>query len=133
MCQEFISHIGFKEIINLISKAKESIVFSSPNIHDEVSHAIFSYKKENNVNNIKILIDNSENNYRNGYGEINAIDKLKKAGIDIYDLKGNFVSFIICDDIGYYLFTQSRIFSSDDDLSSNAVLIDPISIIRLKN
>ena len=133
MNQEFILHIGFNEITDLISNAKNFIFLSLPNIHDEVCESLISYKNENNINGIKILLDNSESNYRNGFGDIKAVKKLKKANIDIYELKENLVSFIICDDIGYYLFPQSRIFSSDTDLSSNAVLIDPVSVIRLKN
>ena len=133
MNREFILHIGFREITDLISSAKNFIFLSLPNIHDEVCESLISYKNENNINDIKILLDNSESNYRNGFGDIKAVEKLKKANIDIYELKENLVSFIICDDIGYYLFPQSRIFSSDTDLSSNAVLIDPVSVIRLKN
>lgn len=43
------------------------------------------------------------------------------------------VSFLICDNLGCYIFPQSRIFSDLDDVSFNSVLIDPVSIIRLRN
>ena len=43
------------------------------------------------------------------------------------------VSFIITDDSGYYLFPQSRIFSGDEDLTSNSAKISPLDVIKLKN
>jgi hypothetical protein len=133
MNKEFISHIGFEDITDYISNTKDILIISLPNIYEELCESIISFKKKNNIKNTKIIIDNSEGNYRNGFGEIKAIEKLKKEGIEIYELKGNLVSFIIFDDLGYYLFPQSRIFSGEEDLTSNAVLIDPISILRLKS
>lgn len=133
MENKFIYHFDFRKLTDLISDAKELIYLSIPNIHDELCETIITYKISNRVKDVRILLDNSERNYRNGYGEISAVKKLAAQGIEIYELKGNMISFIIVDGKGYYLFPQSRIFSSDDDLTSNAVSIDPISIFRLIN
>lgn len=58
---------------------------------------------------------------------------LKVNGIQLFEIPGNMVSFIISDNIGYYLFPQSKIFAGDEDLTSNAVKINQLDIINLKN
>ncbi len=133
MKEEIIKHISYKDICDTISKTFNSLILCLPNIDTELAHAIIGFKKENNINDIKIITDNSENNFRNGFGEISAIEKLKENGIDLFELTGNMVSFIISDSIGYYLFPQSKIFAGDEDLSSNAVKMNQIDIINLKN
>lgn len=131
MERKYISKLGYKELTDLISETKNLLILSLPNIYDELCQSILEYGK--NIKNVKIIIDNSENCYRYGYGDIKAVENLRNSGFQIYDLTGNMVSFIICDNIGYYIFSQSRIFSDLDDVSFNSVIIDPISIIRLKN
>jgi len=133
MENKFICHLDIIRLTDIISTTRDLLYIAVPNIHDELCETIITFTKNNKIKDVKILLDNSENNYRNGYGEISAVKKLAEQGIEILELKGNMISFIICDDKGYYLFPQSRIFSSDEDLTSNAVSIDPISIVRLKN
>lgn len=131
MNNQFIRKIGFKEMTDLISSAETELLISLPNIHDELAETIKSYK--NKIKDIRIIVDNNERNYRKGYGDIEAIEKLKNIGVDVFNLESNFVSFIICDNTGYYLFPQSRVFFGDDDIETNAVVIDPISVVKLKN
>lgn len=133
MGNQFIKKIGFAEITDIISGTETDLIISMPNIHEDICYSIIDYKKRNNIKNVKIIVDNSENKYRNGFGDIKALTMLKEAEINIYTVVNNFVSFIISDSYGYFLFTQSRIHTGDDEIALNAVLIDPVSIVMLKN
>lgn len=133
MGNQFLCHIGFKELTDLFSKTKKALILSMPNIFDEVCESLIAFQRSNKIKFIRIILDSSENTYRSGYGEIKAVQKLKDEGIAVYEMKNNFVSFIISDETGYYLFPQSSIVTGEDNVRSNAVMIDPISLIRLKN
>ena len=127
---EFIRSINYKEFTDIATEAKEELFISMPNLHDELCEVIISCK--DHLDNINVIIDNSEDNYRNGFGEIKGISKMKEKGINIFNIKGNYVSFIIADKIGYYLFPQSRIFTDEKKTGLNAVAINPINVILLK-
>lgn len=131
MEDKLINHIGYKEIIDIISKTKDNLIISLPNIYVEIADSIIEYSHK--IKKLKLLIDNSENNFRNGFGDYKDVEKLENNNIEMHEIKGNMISFIISDEKGYFLFPQSRIFSSGDDNTSNAVLMDAISIIKIKN
>lgn len=131
MENELIKHFGYKEIIDLISLTKDNLIISLPNIYFEISDSIIEYSRK--IKKLKLIIDNSEDNFRNGYGDYKDVEKLRSNNIEIYEIKGNMVSFIISDETGYFLFPQSRIFSSELDLTSNAVLMDAVTLINIKS
>ena len=56
-----------------------------------------------------------------------------EGSFDVKSLKDNRISFIISDDIGYYLFIESRSLIPADKETINATKIDPVSIVRLKH
>lgn len=128
---DYLKLITYNEITSLALDAKDELIISMPNLFDDLCETICECAKR--VNDVRVIVDNSEESYRNGYGEIKGIAKLKKNGITVYNLKGNLVSFIISDNKGYYLFPHSRIFSAEKDLLYNAVRIDPLSIVILKS
>lgn len=88
-------------------------------------------KKGSGFDNIKVIINCSEKLIRQGYGEIEAIQLLKDAGVQVFDQPDNLVSFIIVDDKGYFLFPQSRIFLGDNHNVRNAIEMDPFSMEQL--
>lgn len=121
---KFIETLNYQNIIDLLLGAKHHLLISSPGISYEIAEAIINTSKE--VRTI-VIIDNSEESIRNGYGDIKAIEKIKSAGIEIVECSGNLISFIIADEVGYYIFPQSRIFS-ENPIGPNAVKIDPFTI-----
>lgn len=133
MFNQFIENFNEQKICDFIFTAQKRIIISLPNIDDYMSILLSSYKAENPDIKIYVIVDNDERNFRNGYGEINAIKKLREKDIPIFEMKGNVISFIICDERGYYLFPQSKIIANYEDIKSNAVMIDPISTERLIN
>jgi hypothetical protein len=128
MANKFIEKIDPQRFNDLISAARQRIYLSLPNIHQEFADALL--KAKSTVEDISITLDISESNFRNGYGNIDAIDKLKKGGISIFESPQSMVSFFICDDNAYFIFPESRIFAYDD-IGNNAVKMDPLTQVHL--
>ena len=88
------SHIAkqsLKEVKKAIEEEKPDII--AIELDRKRLMALASKKKE--ISDVKIIIDLTEDNIRNGYGDIESIEELKKAGVEVYELKKNFVSFVI--------------------------------------
>lgn len=128
MTSKFIRVIDPQSFYELIKTATQRIFVSLPNIHEEFAESILTAKAH--VRDIRITIDVSESNYRNGYGNINAVEKLKQNGVAIFECSKNRISFVICDEEAYFIFPESRIFAYDD-IGSNAVKMDPLTQVHL--
>jgi len=124
----FIESIDVSNFGCLINAAKNNIFISIPNVHEELSTELLNAKKR--VSNIKVIVDCSENSFRNGYGNANAVDRLREAGIEVLESQNNRFSFIISDEKGYFVFLESRIFAHED-VGNNAVKMDPITRLHL--
>ena len=124
------------KIIELIKSTKSSLFICLPSIHPEIVAAIIDLKEDNRNGifaiEINILVDFEPQTFRNGYGDFDSLEKLIQGEDNVKHLKDNRISFIISDDIGYFLFTESRLIKSSDNKTTNAVKIDPINIVRLK-
>lgn len=123
------------KIIELIKATKRSLFICLPSIHPELVDAIIELKDNNNgifAVEINILVDFEPQTFRDGYGDFESLEKLIQGDDNVKHLKDNRISFIISDDVGYYLFTESRLITSSDNKTVNAVKIDPINIVRLK-
>lgn len=127
MKDKFIDILTFNKLSNLILSANKRIIFSSANLHTPISRALAEAAKKGTK--IILIIDPSEQNYRNGLGDIASIVELQKEGIDIYEVIGNQISFIIADEVGYIFFPQSQILEEEPN-GPNALLMD--DILKLK-
>jgi hypothetical protein len=121
--------LGYKSMVDLIFKAQRRIYLALPSVHSELADALVERSKLGNVD-IRAVIALSEDNIRNGYGDLKAVEVLNQNGIPLLDSGDSLVSFFICDGVGYYIFPQSRIFSAGDT-GLNAVVIDPVSIVSI--
>jgi hypothetical protein len=127
--EKFVCSFDYASLIELFQRAEQRVCLVVPGVFDEVAEAL-AKRKANGIPQMQVLTDVSEDNVRNGFGSISAIETLRAAGVDVYECSDNLVSFVICDDIGYWLFPQSRIFRFEK-AGTNAVSIDPISQMRL--
>lgn len=126
-----LAKINFKEMIDLIFSAEDIIYYSCINIHEEIALALSEQSKKGIK--VNVIMDISENSYRNGFGDFTSIKLLKEEGVKVSDLKGNRVSFVIVDDIGYFLFSQSKIFETDSPgLNAFRMNEDDQKLVRLK-
>jgi hypothetical protein len=126
----FIQSLDSYELNNLIRAAKERIVLALPGLFAENGTAILA-KFGTGFKKIKVIVNCSEKLIRQGYGDIETIQKLKEAGVPVFDQPDNLVSFVICDNKGYFLFPQSRIFLEDSHNVRNAIEMDPFSLEKI--
>jgi hypothetical protein len=122
------------DLINIIKSTKHELFLSLPSFHKEIADAImsiYSTKSDKKVG-IHIVVDFDSQTFRQGYGDIQSVEQLIREGLDVKKLKDNRISFFISDDKGYYLFIESRSLIPADKETINAVKVDPVSIVRLK-
>lgn len=121
---KLIEIISFNEICDLIFKAENQLYISLPSIDEEIADALIDLRKSGIT---QIVVDNSEDAIRNGFGDEKGIDKLLVNKFHIRQSDGNMISFIISDNTGYFLFPQSKIFL-ERPKGANAFKIDPVTI-----
>jgi len=133
---EYFKIITQSDLLKLITSTKNSLFLCLPSIHKEIVDALqflnYIGPDENPDFKINILLDFDAQTFRQGYGEFEAIEDLLRSDFEIRSFKDNRISFIISDEIGYYLFIESRSLIPADKQTINAVRIDPVSIVRLK-
>ncbi|HWS60107.1 MAG TPA: hypothetical protein VN182_04180, partial [Flavobacterium sp.] len=76
--------IYFPKFVEEIFNASENLYLSLPSIHQEMADALILVKQQKPTIKIKVVVDNSEESIRNGFGDIEGIDKLKKNDIQIF-------------------------------------------------
>lgn len=122
-------------LIELVNSAKSRLYICLPSIHKELADAITEKSKpsvDGKKLKINILIDFDANTFRQGYGNSEAVQKLLEHKIDVKSFSDNRISFFISDEVGYYLFIESRSLIPADKATINAIGIDPVSLVRLK-
>lgn len=121
---KLIEILTYESIKELILAAKHKIYLSLPGIDSEIAKLLSTVSNEVNIH---VAIDISEETIRNGFGDLEGLEVLKKERITIHECIGNMISFIITDNTGYFVFPQSKIFSSTP-IGPNAFRIDPVTI-----
>jgi hypothetical protein len=120
--------LSYEKLVDILFSARERVIWATVNLFEEAAQALIEVRKRNIP--ITLIIDPSEDAYRNGFGDVNCIRSLEKAGCQIRQAPHNRVSFLIVDQKGYFLFIQSRVLEVEGT-GNNAVEIDPILCERL--
>lgn len=131
---EYIKSFTEEALCKFILETKESLFICSPLIQPKVLTAIdeLHFNLDGKVS-IHIGVDFSPETFRQGYGEIDSYMDIWMTDYQVLNMKDNRISFIISDQVGYYLFFESRYFIPADKATMNAVKIDPVSMVRLKH
>ncbi len=133
---DYFKSLTTTDIVQLIVSAKKSVYLCMPSLHPEIAKAIVELDNIENSQGekvkIQILIDFDAHTFRQGYGNYETVEDLFKRNFDIKCLKDNRISFLIADNIGFYLFIESRSLIPADKQTINAVKIDLVSIVRIK-
>ena len=132
---EYFFQLTQSKINELIRKAEEEIFICLPSIHADMASALKEKIERYKISgkpSIQIMVDFDPQTFRQGYGDFKSVKDLIQAGAEIKHMNANRISFMLIDEIGYYLFVESRSMMPADKEIINAVKIDPISIIRLK-
>jgi hypothetical protein len=108
---EYIRSLTEKDLCDFILNTKESLYICLPLLQPDVLDAIAEMDFYLNSNTpINIGIDFSPETFRQGYGEIKSYDDILMSGYNVLNMKDNRISFVISDNVGYYLFFESRYF-----------------------
>lgn len=130
---DYIKSFTEEEFCSLILQTKESLYICLPLLHPKVIESIHEvYDNSKGEISINIGLDFSPETFRQGYGEIVSYEDSWMEKYNVQQMKDNRISFVITDSVGYFLFFESRYLLPADKVTLNAVLIDPISLIRLK-
>ena len=134
---EYFKTITQSGLSELICSTKKALYLCLPSLHSELAKAISYLAHSSSFAEksleIHILVDFDPQTFRQGYGDFDSVNGLIKENFKVKCLKDNRISFIISDNIGYYLFIESRSLIPADKETINAIKIDPVSIVRLKH
>lgn len=97
----FFQQINSQMLISLIANAKGALCYAAPGIQVGPAQAIIELSKTIGPECILVFLDVDENVLRMGYGDIEAIDALNEAGIQVQTIPGLRNGLIICDQTGY--------------------------------
>lgn len=103
----------YSTILELLFQAKRQVVISIPNISIEIAESLVTINSRGI--DVNIFLEISENTYRNGYGDIQAIEILQKANINIQNKNGLNIYFYLIDDFGYFYFPKSSYHEKEGD------------------
>jgi hypothetical protein len=106
--------LTWDNILALFEKVQKRIVLVMPAIHEEWVTAINELNANQNLE-IWICFDNQEKAFRNGYGDVKAIEGLHSKGAFIKQAKDLKIGFVQVDDEAFALFVESRIFSGNPE------------------
>ena len=96
----------FPVMVDLFKSATKLIMISSPGISEVIAEALISSQKEDGIK-VKVYLELSEKSFRQGFGEISAITKIRENNIEYFAKEGLNLYFIIIDDSGYFYFPKS--------------------------
>jgi hypothetical protein len=134
---EYFKSLTSTALVELINSTRKELYLCIPALHPEIADAIIELDYMQNHDKekvrIKLLVDFDAQTFRQGYGDFQSVEDLFKGEFEIRNLKDNRISFVISDNSGYYLFIESRSLIPADKETINAVKIDSVSRIRLKN
>lgn len=103
----------YSTILELLFQAKRQVVISIPNISIEIAESLVMINSRGI--DVNIFLEISENTYRNGYGDIQAIEILQKENINIQNKNGLNIYFYLIDDFGYFYFPKSSYHEKEGD------------------
>lgn len=130
----YIKSLNESDLCNLILQTKKELFLVMPLLHPAVMESVnkLSDKTDGKIS-INLGMDFSPETFRQGYGELESFDFQKLARYNTQNIQDNRIAFLISDDMGYFLFIESRYLIPAEKATINAVKIDPISIVRLKH
>lgn len=121
------------KMVGLINRAQTRVLLCSPAIRTTVAEAFIGTSDRIGKDKVRAVLDCDEEVYRLGYGEIEAVQKLREAGVDVRQSSGLRVGLLIVDGDAWVftptaLFVQSEVHS---DETPNSIKLPPPDAERL--
>ena len=120
-------YLSSKTISSLINAAKSSVCFAGPGIQLEPAQAMTDVAKRLGPEMLTVSLDFDENVMRMGYGDMEAVKLLRKAGILVNHAPGLRSALIIVDGNGY-IFTPTPLY-----LEAEPANVDMRNALHLSN
>lgn len=87
-------------ICKIISTINKELFLVTPSLNDNVALEILDLSKQHPEIRIEVIVDNSSNAIRLGYGSLTALETLTKNDIIVRSQKGIRIGVLIADDVG---------------------------------
>lgn len=99
--QSIFSALSSRRIAALISRASRRVLFAAPGMQKQVAKALAEKVAQNPNLAVTVSLDVDEHTLRMGYGDIDSVDILRKAGIQPTHSPGFRSAVLIVDDRGW--------------------------------
>ena len=97
------------DVAGLIRSAKQLVCYAGPGIQKEVAEAAVEVASNLGPEMLTVCLDFDDRVMRMGYGDVGAVDLLRKAGIAVRSAPGLRTAFVIADDTGF-IFTPTALY-----------------------
>ncbi len=128
-----LSALSSRSIAAWIRNAKHRVVYTAPGIHPQPAAAMAELASRLPLSSITISLDFDEHTLRMGYGTLEAVEALSKAGITPTHSPGFRSGILIVDDRGW-IFTPTALYleaEPQSDETPNAVELSPAQVKAL--
>lgn len=122
--------LSSNRIAGLIHSATNRVVYAAPGIQDGPAAALLAHKNQLLPTELTISLDFDERTLRMGYGSLEAVDMLRKAGIELVHFPGFRSGILIVDKRGW-IFTPVAHYLEDEpysDETPNAIELSPAQV-----
>ncbi len=135
MSEKLYLSLDSKKLAEKISNAQESVCYAAPGILPKVAKALVEVSKKIGTESITVCLDLNEGVFRMGYGDMKAVERLRKSKIKLNSSSGLRAGIIIIDNFGY-MFTPTALLLEADEISDapNAVrlLESQVTEVRIR-
>lgn len=101
MHEPFFTQLNSEELASLINNARCNVCYAAPGIQMKPAQALVDLVESMGPELIMVFLDVDENVIRMGYGEVEAIEALQKAGIRVEHIAGLRNGLIVADGKGF--------------------------------
>lgn len=125
--------IADRKMAQLIQRAQRRVVVAAPAIRDCTADAIVGVAENLGPDNLDVVLDCDEEVYRLGYGNLQAVERLRTAGIKVRQASGLRVGLLIVDEQAWVysptaLYVEAEVHS---DETPNAVALSASEVEHL--
>lgn len=106
-------------LADIISNAKQRVVYIAPGIWLSVAKAIVFYQKQNSTAALDIILDPDPQVCRLGYGELEAIKHLDREGCHLRKCQGIRVGLLIADEQSWFFTPTPRLVEEEPTRNSS--------------
>lgn len=130
----YIKSLNEHDLCQLILQTKKELFLVMPLLQPSLINTVIKLSDNSSGKiSINLGMDFAPETFRQGYGEVGSFNPQNLEPFNCQNIQDNRIAFIISDDVGFFLFIESRYLIPAEKATINAVKIDPISIVRLKH